>query len=160
MSDDDFHSPRSPKSMSSSPHDKSRSFVEAIERGHRLTYRDLIGLPVTLSAQTWAIHWPRCIAWIGVIATSGSLFSMCTASITGQAIQPSGVHDFINPVVWTSGVGAGINVGVRGFNQTIVTPTNNALRSGEGINWAQPQTGRDSTLVVPPAPNRSVAPVP
>lgn len=126
-----------------------RKFIEAIEQGHKLTYRDLIGCPVTLSGTTWAIHWPRCVTWIGVIATGGAVLSMCTSSITGQAIKPGGVHDFINPVVWTSGLGAGANGAVRGFNQNVITPTNEALRSGQGINWAQPQGG-DPTLVTPP----------
>jgi len=77
------------------------------------------------------IRWGQLFGCFALVGGVFGVVAMGWGAITGQGIKANGLHDAVNPVVWLSNVGAAANGGVKQLNNAVVTPTNQAIQSGQ-----------------------------
>ena len=130
---------------------KEQKFLESIREGDALEFKQLVRLPFSGNGlKTWAVHPLRFIPWIGLIFGGGFVFAFAGTLITGRPAQVRSMAELTSPLTLGAIFASPVRSTVISVDQNVIAPMDNGFGKG-GINWAQPQRGGDSSLVVPPA---------
>lgn len=77
------------------------------------------------------IRWGQLFGWFAVFTAGSGVVAMAWGAITGQAAKVHDLASATSPVVLLSNFGASANAAARQFNNAVITPTNQAIQSGQ-----------------------------